>query len=848
MEIKIPELSLVLLMGASGSGKSTFAKQHFLATEIVSSDACRAMVSDDEDSQDVNEDAFAVVYEIISRRLKRGKLTVVDATNVQQEARDKLRSLAKKYHVFPVVVALDVPEKICNQQNEGRQRKVPSSVINRQTKDFRDSIKFLKYEGFRFIFKIKPEQMPKVKFVRQPLWNNRREEHGPFDIIGDVHGCIDELITLLKKLGYKINHNQKEYSVIAPESRKAVFVGDLVDRGPDSSAVLRLVMNMVADGVALCVPGNHDAKLMRKLKGNNVQLKHGLAETLEQLEKETPQFREQVKEFIFSLVSHYVLDNGNLVVAHAGIKEHMQGRGSKAIRDFCLYGETTGETDEFGLPIRYNWASEYKGKATVVYGHTPIPQAEWFNNTMNIDTGCVFGGKLTALRYPEKEIISIPAAREYSPPIRPIGTGMVTKKLSTQQQYDDILNVEDYINKQFIETSLRNVTIREGNAASAIEVMTRYALHPKWLIYLPATMSPCETSKDPQYLEHPHEAFAYYKKNGIHKVICEEKHMGSRAIVVICKDKKTVLQRFGIETDKLGVCYTRSGRNFFENPTLESQFFKRLSAALTKSNFWEKHSSNWVCFDCELMPWSVKAQLLLQDQYAAVATASRTATPHIIAALEQTKKRGIEVDNYIEKYQTRQKLLDAYTDVYRRYCWPVESVTDLRLAPFHILATEGCVHNNKDHLWHMENIAEVCEADPKMLLATQSQIIDVTVEEDINKGINWWLDLTATGKEGMVVKSLDFVSYNGKKLLQPAVKCRGREYLRITYGPEYTLSENIKKLKNRALKRKQNLALQEFSLGLEALQRFVDRKPLREIHQCVFGILALESEAVDPRL
>ncbi|BBM83602.1 polynucleotide kinase-phosphatase [Candidatus Uabimicrobium amorphum] len=847
MEIKIPELSLVILMGAAGSGKSTFAKRLFLNTEVVSSDFCRALVSDDEDCQEANEDAFAVVHEIVRRRLKRGKFTVVDATNLHTQARDPLRALAKKYHFFPVVVALDVSEKTCKTQNEQRERQVAGSVIHRQVRDFKLALKSLKNEGFRLIFKVKENEMSAVKFTRQPLWNNKSHENGPFDIIGDVHGCIDELKTLLGNLGYTIEKNDNKYSVKAPNTRKAVFVGDLVDRGPDSCEVLRLVMDMVAANVAICVPGNHDAKLMRKLKGRNVQLKHGLAETIAQLEKETPQFRERVKEFIFSLVSHYILDNGNLVVAHAGLKENMQGRGSKAVRDFCLYGETTGETDEFGLPIRYNWASEYKGKAMVVYGHTPIPEAEWFNNTLNIDTGCVFGGKLTALRYPEKEIVCVEAAREYSKPIRPIGTGMVTKELTTQQQYDDLLNVEDYLHKQFIETSLRNVTIREGNAAAALEVMTRYALHPKWLIYLPATMSPCETSKDPQYLEHPLEAFDYYRQNNIERVICEEKHMGSRAVIVICKDKETVVKRFGIQEDRLGVCYTRSGRNFFEDEVLEKQFFSRLHAALCASNFWEKFSSNWVCLDCELMPWSVKAQLLLEDQYAAVATASRTATPHVLSALQLAQQRGIDTKNNIEKYQEREKLLEAYAEVYRGYCWPVKSVEDLRLAPFHILATEGCVHSDKDHLWHMQNIAEVCEHD-QMLMATKWKTIAVNNEEDVAEGLKWWLDLTASGKEGMVVKPIDFVVHHGKKLLQPAVKCRGREYLRITYGPEYTLSENIVKLKNRALARKRNLALQEFSLGLESLQRFVDGKPLREVHQCVFGILALESEAVDPRL
>src|SRR5205823_1063581 len=229
-----------------------------------------------------------------------------------------------------------------------------------------------------------------------------------------------------------------------PPGHKAIFLGDLVDRGPKIPQVLKLVMGMVEAGTALCVPGNHDVKLMRKLRGRDVQITHGLAESLAQLEPEPQDFKERVAPFIDDLVSHYVLDDGKLVVAHAGMKETMQGRGSGRVRDFALYGETTGETDEFGLPLRYNWAAEYRGRAMVVYGHTPVPTPEWFNSTINIDTGCVFGGKLTALRYPEKELISVPATRTYCASARPfLSTEEQAPVLTIQQQHDDLLDMED---------------------------------------------------------------------------------------------------------------------------------------------------------------------------------------------------------------------------------------------------------------------------------------------------------------------------------------------------------------------------------------------------------------------
>lgn len=249
-----------------------------------------------------------------------------------------------------------------------------------------------------------------------------RSEYGPFDIIGDIHGCYDELEQLLLKLGYSQSTGM-HWSFVHPEGRKLVFLGDLVDRGPKITQVLKLVMEMTGRGLAFCVPGNHDIKFLRKLQGRDIAVKHGLAESLAQMELESPEFSQRVCAFLDGLVSHHVLDAGRLVVAHAGIKESMHGMESPEVRKFALFGETTGETDEFGLPVRYNWAAEYEGKAIVVYGHTPIPTPEWVNNTINLDTGCVYGGKLTALRYPEKELISVPAKRIYAPSKRPFLTG-----------------------------------------------------------------------------------------------------------------------------------------------------------------------------------------------------------------------------------------------------------------------------------------------------------------------------------------------------------------------------------------------------------------------------------------
>jgi protein phosphatase len=858
MEIKVPQLSLVVLIGVSGSGKSSFAKKHFKRTEILSSDECRALVSDDENSQSATGDAFDVLYYIAGKRLKNGLLTVIDATNVQKESRKGLIELARTYHCLPVAIVLDLPEKICEERNQNRlDRNFGGHVIRQQNQQLKRSIRGLKDEGFRQVYVLKSvEEVDTVlEIKREKLYNDKREETGPFDIIGDIHGCFDELQALLLKLGYIINRVDETetnfgFNVIAPENRQAIFVGDLVDRGPDAPSVLRLVMSMVNSGVAYCVPGNHDLKLHKFLNGKNVQLKHGLEVTVKQLEEETLQFKSKVEKFLYGLVSHYVFDNGKLVVAHAGLKEEMQGRGSGAVRSFCIYGETTGEIDEFGLPVRYNWAKEYRGKAKVVYGHTPVPEAEWLNKTIDIDTGCVFGGKLTALRYPEDELVSVNAKMTYCEPIRPINFDESQNKLSSQQEYDDLLNIEDVTGKRIIQTRLKNnIIIREENSIAALEIMSRFAINPKWLIYLPPTMSPCATSDIPEYLEHPAQALNYYKKRGIEKVVCEEKHMGSRAVLVICKNEEAATNRFGVQNEGIGICYTRTGRNFFNDVEIEKEFIGRVNQCLTKTNFWEKFDTDWVCLDAELMPWSAKAQALLKDQYAAVGAAASGALPEVEKALQLAFDRGIK-DTLLslKKFAAKNNAISRYVKAYQNYCWTVDTIDDYKLAPFHILATEGQVHVDKTNEWHIENIAEICKGDTKIFMATPYKIVSLNDQISYDEAINWWMELTKKGGEGMVVKPYDFISIGTEGLLQPAVKCRGSEYLRIIYGPEYDLPENIERLKNRGLSRKQSLAIREFALGVEGLERFVKKEPLRRIHESVFGVLALESEDVDPRL
>jgi protein phosphatase len=848
VRIDLPDPSLVVLIGPSGSGKSAFARRHFAPTEVISSDFCRGLVADDQNDQSATADAFAVLHFIAARRLAQPRFTVVDATNVQREARRGLIELAKQHDLFPVAIVLDIAAAICQERNRSRpDRDFGAHVVHQQHAQLQKSLKGLQREGFRRVTVLNtPAEVDSVELRRAPLWTDRRVDRGPFDIIGDIHGCHAELVELLRGLGYRVDADQA--TVTPPPGRVAVFVGDYGDRGPDTPRVLRLVMSMAEAGTAVCLPGNHDIKLVRKLKGRDVRITHGLAETLDQLDREADEFRVRARDFLDKLVSHVVLDDGRLVVAHAGMKEAYQGRSSGRVRDFALFGETTGETDELGLPVRLQWAADYRGKAAVVYGHTPVAAAQWHNNTINIDTGCVFGGRLTALRWPERELVSVPAGRTYYEPAKPF----LPPAHGAQPDADRaafLLDVDDVAGKRIVETRLaRTVTIREENAAAALEVMSRFAIDPRWLVYLPPTMAPPAASRRRDLLEHPEEVFAEYRSAGVHQVICEEKHMGSRAIVVVCRDATVARERFGVDNGETGAIYTRTGRQFLDSTADTEAALGLVRVAADAAGLWDELASGWLVLDCELLPWSAKAIDLIRRQYASVGAAGKAGLGAAVAALEAAAARGLDVAQLLERQTRRIDHVGRYVDAYRRYVWPVTGISDLRLAPFHVLAAETGVFVDREHTWHLDRCDRLVSADPAWFQPTGRRPVDLTDPEAHATAVAWWEELTANGGEGIVVKPMSFTAHGRKGLLQPGIKCRGREYLRIIYGPEYTDETQIERLRARSLGRKRSLAIREFGLGVEALERFVRHEPHHRVHECVFGVLAMESEPVDPRL
>jgi len=863
MELSIPELSLVVLIGVTGSGKSTFARAHFKPTEVISSDFCRGLVADDENDQSATPAAFELLRHIAGVRLAAGRLTVIDATNVQPEARRDLVTLAREHDVLPVAIVLDLPEKLCADRNKGRpDRDFGPHVLRRQRGQLRRGLSNLSREGFRAVHVLRsPEEVAAATIARTKLYADLRHETGPFDVVGDVHGCRAELEQLLATLGYHLDRDGAGRPVGArhPDGRRAVFVGDLVDRGPDTPGVLRLVMGMVAAGTAFCVAGNHEARLLKALRGKNVKRSHGLDASMEQLEQETEEFRAQVAAFIDGLISHYVLDGGRLVVAHAGLIERYHGRASGRVREFCLYGQTTGETDEYGLPVRYPWAAEYRGRAVVLYGHTPVPAAEWLNNTLCLDTGCVFGGRLTALNYPERSTVSVQAARVYFPPAKPFPP---VSAPDTVRREPGVLDIGDVSGSRVIETAyLPRVGVRDAHAAAALEVMSRFAVDPRWLLYLPPTMSPVATAPAGDLLEHPEQAFEAYRSDGVGSVVCEEKHMGSRAVLLVCRTPQEAQARFGLPPasgpaaaaakGSPAAAWTRTGRPFFA-ASLSAALLDRVRAAAQEAGLFAELGTSWLLLDAELLPWNAKAGALLRDQYAAVGTAALASLPAAASALEQARDRGLPglgaVADLLGRTRARLANAEAFTAAYLRYCWATDGLAGVRLAPFQLLASEGAVHHERPHLWHLALADRLAAADPGLIATTRRVCAETGDPASVAAATRWWEELTAAGGEGMVVKPAANLTRGPKGLVQPGLKVRGREYLRIIYGPDYTEPAHLARLRQRGLSHKRSLALREYALGLEALDRVARGEPLWRVHECVFAVLALESEPVDPRL
>lgn len=853
MKITLPEYSLIVLIGASGSGKTTFARKHFGSNEILSVREFGEMVGQPDNQEQNDEDALEAMNFVVDKRMKNRVLTIIDAPHINQVDRKHLRQIAKKYHARLVAIALDLPEEVCLARNQQEpERSVPRSILRHQIENLNKNVHRLQSEGFRYVYHLKSvEEIDAVEIVQRPMRSNYETEEGPFDIIGDVHGCREELEVLLGKLGYEISKapegSELYYEVKPPTGRKVVFVGDLVDRGPDSPGVLKLAMSMVKSGVAFCVPGNHDDKLMRKLEGRNVQLKHGLAETMVQLESENDDFLEEVRSFILKLPAHLQLAGGKLVIAHAGLKETMHGRESGGVRSFCLYGETTGEIDSFGLPVRYNWAENYRGDATIVYGHTPIPTPEWLNHTLNIDTGCVFGGHLTALRFPEKELVKVAAEKEYMAPSRPLPLNV--HEVNTQQKHDEVLDISYFRDRSLASTRMMyNLSPHDWQVIPVIEWLNTRGVNPRWLIYLPFPATPPKATSLPGLLEHPIQAYEYYRKKGVETLSLQEMVPGNRVVVIITKEEQIATQRFGIKNGGIGTVYTAKGQPYFDSNAEEQRFLLRLRDAVDHAELWTALNSDWICMEADMLPALPQAEPLAKEVFSTTGTIAASSLDRVANAISRARARGVDMENEQLRTSARQTQIQSFNRAWQQLAETGSGSSNIQIAPVHFLAGENKVYTDQSHAWHLAMAEALHNADSDLVYAIRHLQISLDDEEAIREATGWWESITEAGGYGMVVKPYNFIPDPTQELPQPAIWVRGKDALRLKYGPEYDAPEQLEILRRRRLKLKRESSIRELALGYEALHRFVEKRPLNEVHQCIFIQLTLHTHPNDPRM
>jgi protein phosphatase len=847
--ITVTNPGLVLLVGCIGSGKSTLAQRLFEKHEIVSIDDYREVVSGDRRDQSATADAAAIAAEIVERRLKRRLLTVVDATNVRSEDRRVWTAIAARTHSLVTAIVLDPGQGFCQRMAEARDgdRYSPKAVAQQHNILSRDRRR-LKHDGIRNIVTLTdPEEIAAADLVRRPTWNDLRSERGAFDIIGDVHGMTDELEELLEKLGWCViwvnnSGEARTPSLFHPDGRKLIFLGDACDRGPRSLDALLIMKEAVRSGHGFAVASNHDDRLKRWLSGRDVTVSHGLDTTITEFEGKSEEFRADMASFIDGLPGHLVFDGGRLAVAHAGLREEMILGASKDARQFAVFGPM-GVPGEDGKTVREDWADAYRGSTSIVYGHTVVDEPVWHNRTINIDTGAVFGGSLTALRWPEKELVSVKAKTQHA---------VLDKPPFSRKKTDDpaLISFSDVSGKKYVETSaLGRVTVDARHMAGALEHFARHAIDPRWLVYIPPTMSPVEASTEDDFLEHPEQAFDYYRKPGLAEVVMETKHMGSRALVLVCRNEETARDRFGVTDGSIGHIWSRSGRAFFKDAG-RRKVLQKISEGADKSLF-KTLATDWLLLDCEIMPWNAKAAELIERQYAPTGKAAGLSAILAADALHRFAERGLEDTSDLAKRMLRRHgNAVAFDAAWRGYCWNVDDIDDVTIAPFHLLASEGRVHHAETHLQHLAWITELAtHVDDIRFTATSCMTVDLNDELQMKMAVDHWLAETAKGAEGVVVKPPVFhVARETRSSIQPALKIRGRNYLRIIYGPDYDLPDNLSRLRDRGITQKRQRALQQAALGIEGLERLVRGEPVRRIHQCVFASIALDSDALDPRL
>jgi polynucleotide kinase-phosphatase len=880
--IKLKHNEILILSGTSSSGKSTLASAHFKSSQVLSSDFFRTMVSDEsvtkkmpekvdvdqdyerferiifQEYKKISEDAFDLLKETLKKRAKNNRLTVIDATSLYAEDIQAYAKIAKENHVPISIVFLNIPYKQVIENDAKRENARGNQRIKRQQqllKRLMNQKKSLDKAGIREIYDI--QSLDNVHIEIENPQNIISIDKG-IDIIGDGHGLLQTRIQLFKKAGYVLG---EDGLFRHPNGRKIVYVNDETSRGFLSSdeikygrypsiAMMVSMKEHVEANLAYAVDSNHNYKIWRWLEGRNVTLAHGDEKVEEEFEAFAQEFGEEktlllkkeLAAFLKSLPSHVIIEDRGFhraVVTHAGIKDDMIGKFSREIRDFCRFGPTDGLEDS-GKPKRLDWTKEHKNGQLIIWGHEPHPNVTLENDTINVDTGGFCGHYLSMLRYPEMDILQekndISFVEDENNPI-----------LKQKKKRFEFPNLSRLLYGFDLQTSFGTFRAGAKNVQSVIEsVSTRMAPFEE-VFYVPPTMSPTpKTSSLDDFLEHPQEAFDYYKNQGITRLVCEKKHMGSRAYITLFKNKQVGERYFN--RPSLGSILSRNNIKFFKKEEEE--------IVLTKLNedlqpYFDEMNTDLLVIDAEILPWNLKASGLITKQYGLTSNAAiHKRKTHVERLLSFQETRSINIQDEIDQAKHLLENAEKFHKAFTYYCWDndVRKLEGIKIAPFHILAFSHKTNFDENHVWHMVQGIRLAELSD-LMMQTEHKVLDLNDEHAVKEITRWWLEMTAEGHEGMVIKPLDFISYNQHEdIIQPAIKVRGREYLRIIYGMDYLDEENLSIIKKRSASKKMKNALNEFKLSMESIQRFIDQESISRIHECVVASLSYENEKLDPRL
>ena len=692
---RIPELSpRRARRRRPGRASRRSPRRHFRRPRSSRPTSAAGLVSDDENDQAATDAAFDVLHFIAGKRLEAGQLTVVDATNVQPEARTPLVALARR------------PPRAAGRHRARRARggRAASATQPRPDRDFGAHVIRNQRQPAAAVDEAACSGKASARSSRSTGRRRDRRRHrraraaaGPTAATSTGPSTSSATSTAATTSWSSCSADSATRSAPTARRRAIPTAG-----GPSSSATWSTAGPATPDVLRLVMAhgrGRRRAVRPRQPREQARCARCGAATSQSatgwpsRSPSSTPSRRSsrtEVATFIDGLVSHSVLDGGKLVVAHAGLPEEMHGRASGAVRSFALYGDTTGETDEFGLPVRYPWADDYRGERDgrlrphAGAGGGLGQQHDLHRHRLRVRRHA-HGAALARAR------AGLGAGAHARTTSRPRPLAPSAGRRGRRARPAD-LDLDDVLGKRIIDTRLdRTVTIREENAAAALEVMSRFAVDPRWLVYLPPTMSPTRDHRARRPARASGRGVRRLRRDGVTAVVCEEKHMGSRAVVVVCRDERRGrARRFGVDSGRRRIVYTRTGRPFFDDAAVEQGCSTRCAPPSTRAGLWDELETDWLVLDCELLPWSAKAEELLRRQYASVgaaamATLGRRGRGRAGRRRPRRRRRrpaGSAPTERAEMAGRLRRRLPALLLAGRR-------LDDLALAPFQVLAGRG---------------------------------------------------------------------------------------------------------------------------------------------------------------